>query len=129
MDEKKLFKIIVVDDSDFSRKQIINILEKNGFNVVANFGNAPETIQYLVAHDIDLAIVDVVMPKISGFDLVNQITENFRNIHVIMVSSLSQERIILESIASGAQDFIQKPIKEELLVASIQKIMNDFTED
>lgn len=69
------------------------------------------------------------MPKISGFELAQQLQEKFKKIKVIMISSLSQERIILESIASGAHDFIQKPIQESVLIDSVKKVEKTFRED
>lgn len=123
------FNIIVVDDSQFSREQITTILTQYGFEVTGQFSNANEALRFVSENPVHLAIIDVVMPKISGFELAQQIQNKFKKIKIIMVSSLSQERIILESIASGAHDFIQKPILETILIDSVKKVIKTYEED
>lgn len=125
---KKDFNIVVVDDSQFSRQQISNVLTDHQFNVIGQFEQANEALEFFKGNTVHLAIVDVVLPGASGFELAQQITEHYNKVSIIMVSSLSQERVVLESIASGAHDFIQKPIQETVLIDSVQKIFQSFVE-
>lgn len=117
--------VIVVDDSDFTRKNIVKYLRSKNFNVTADFAHAKPALEYLAANNTNIAIIDVVMPEISGIELTQKITSNISRTKVIMMSSLAQERIILESIAAGAQDFLPKPLNELHLEDSILRIMND----
>lgn len=117
--------VIVVDDSDFTRKNIIKFLRSKNFNVTADFNHAKPALEYLAANNTNIALIDVVMPDISGIELTQKICSNINRTKVIIMSSLAQERVILESIAAGAQDFLSKPISEQHLEDSILRIMKD----
>jgi two-component system chemotaxis response regulator CheY len=129
MQDKKDYNIVVVDDSDFARKQIISMIQAAGYNVMGDLSNAKDTITFLSENKVHLAIIDVVMPESSGIELAQVISDNFEDMGIIMMSSLGQERIILECIASGAQDFIQKPIPPHVLVDSIEKARKHYKAD
>jgi two-component system chemotaxis response regulator CheY len=114
--------VIVVDDSNFMRRQIVKQLQEKHFNVVAEFASAKPALEYLASHAVNIAIIDVVMPEVSGIELTQKISATLARTKVIMISSLAQERVILEAIAAGAQDFLQKPVNEKHLEDSIQRI-------
>lgn len=115
-------KIIIVDDSNFTRKYLKASLVKHHYEVVADFPDAKLTLDYLKDNHVDIAIVDIVMPDISGIELTQMISIAYPKTKVIMMSSLSQERFILESISAGAVDFLPKPIEEVKLFESLGKI-------
>ncbi len=123
------FKIIVVDDSDFSRKTMIEILETEGFNVVGEANSAEKAIQIAQSTVCNLFILDIVMPDISGIELAKYLNEKFEDAKIIMVSSLKMENIIIESISNGAVDFISKPFDREELIRSVQKLAEDSVRD
>lgn len=128
MDRNKC-KILVVDDSDFSRMSLIQMLKSDGLQVEGEASSAEEALSILEEKSIDIAIIDVVMPKTSGIELANTISKSFKKTNIIMISSLGQENIIVDSITAGAQDFIQKPIKKEVLLGSIEKISENIQEE
>jgi len=119
---EKNIKIAVVDDSDFSRRTMIEILENEGYNVLGEAPNAEIAIQIAQTTPIDLFIVDVVMPGTSGIELVNHLKEISSNFKIIMISSLKIDNIIIESISAGALDFLQKPFEKEELLNSITRV-------
>lgn len=127
MIDKKNYTIMVVDDSEFSRNTISNILRDNGFNVIAEASSADEALRFLTQRSCNLYIIDIVMPETSGLDLAKIIREASPRSHILMISSLNEEEIIMDAIANGAQDFIQKPFTPETLVNSVSKIR--LTED
>ena len=61
--------------------------------------------------------------------IAQKISSRFPATNIIMISSLAQENIVLDSITAGAQDFIQKPIKKEILIGSIEKIAESIQEE
>lgn len=123
------FKIIVVDDSDFSRKAMVEILESEGFNIVGEANSAEKAMQVALGTACNLFILDVVMPEISGIELAKLLNEKFEEAKIIMVSSLKMENIVIESISNGAVDFISKPFDREELIRSVQKLAEDFVRD
>ena len=62
-------RIVVVDDSEFSRQATVEILSDAGFNIVGSFGSAEETLKFLKGGEADLYLIDVVMPETSGIEL------------------------------------------------------------
>ncbi len=121
--------IMVIDDSDLSRKAIIETLTNANYNVVGEAKSAEEALQSLGTTNANIYIIDVVMPEISGLDLAKKLTEVLKDINIIMVSSLVTENIVIESISSGAVDFIQKPFEPEILLQSVEKVIKQIAED
>jgi two-component system chemotaxis response regulator CheY len=122
-------KIIIVDDSDFSRSVINKMLSEEGFLVIGEAASAEAALAMIRDKKPDIVIVDIVMPNVSGLDLTEKLNQSSPEISVIMVSSLSQEHIILDAISAGASDFIAKPIQKQQLIDSVEKIMAERTKD
>ena len=116
-------KIVIVDDSDFSRSIIGQMLTEEGFKVVGEASSAEAALPLIKDKEPQIAIVDIVMPKVSGLELTEKIVENFPDTGVIMISSLSQEHVVLDAIGVGASDFIAKPIQKQQLIDSIEKVL------
>lgn len=126
MDAKK-YKVIVVDDSKFSTKLIGEIIESDEHLELSSLFNEPEeSISYCERNPVDVAIVDVVMPNISGIELAQKINKVSPETQIIMISSLNNERVIIDSIAAGASDFVQKPFSSKYLLTCIHKSIENY---
>lgn len=123
--KKEDFKIVVVDDSDFSRKAIVETLEQNQYNVVGSAASAEEGISVGASTRANLFIIDVVMPELSGLEMAKLISEKSMGASIIMISSLNIESIVIESISSGALDFLPKPFSPEDLIKAVDKIVDE----
>ena len=122
-------KILIFDDSDFARKNIIQILEEEKFQVIGEASTAQTAGDLLTSTKANILIMDLMMPEKSGLELTKHFKENFRELSIIIISSLSQEQVIVDCLAQGACDFIKKPFKRHVLVDSIAKIENGLKED
>ncbi|MEX0797851.1 MAG: response regulator, partial [Bacteriovoracaceae bacterium] len=129
MDADSKFRVLVVDDSDFSRNNITSMLDGTSYNVIGEASNAKEAINILKDRKTHIAIIDVVMPEISGIELADKLNSMFRDIHIVMISSLAQENIVMDAISAGAADFLQKPFDKDTLLSSLQKIASTIEED
>lgn len=123
MEKNKNFKVLIVDDSSFSRTLLSNIVKKVGHQVVGSVGSGMEALDFLANNSVDIVVTDIVMPEMTGIELTSKISKKYSDIHTIVVSSLSQEHVILEAIGAGAMDFIPKPVSEEQMKDSIDKII------
>lgn len=121
-----VLNIVVVDDSDFSRSMIITMLKEAEYNVVGEANSAESALQIISSKKPNVVITDIVMPDISGIELTEKVTKNYEGIAVIVISSLSQEHIVLDAIGAGASDFIPKPIQKQQLIDSLEKISSNF---
>jgi YesN/AraC family two-component response regulator len=117
-------KVVIVDDSDFSRSLIRRMLTEEGIEIVGEANSAETALVVVKEKKPNIVITDIVMPEISGIELTEKITENFDEVSVIVISSLSQEHVVLEAIGAGASDFIAKPVQKQQLIDSMEKIFN-----
>lgn len=124
MNSKPEMKVLIVDDSDFSRSIISKMLSEEGIEIVGEANSAASALQILKEKKANIVITDVVMPEVSGIELTEKINQAYNDIAVIVISSLSQEHIVLEAIGAGASDFIAKPIQKQQLIDSLEKIMS-----
>lgn len=122
MNQMSELKVVIVDDSDFYRGIIRKMLAEEGVNIVGEAASAEAAMIVIKDNKPDVVITDIVMPEISGIELTEKINQNFPDISVIVISSLSQEHIVLEAIGAGASDFIAKPVQKQQLMDSLEKI-------
>jgi YesN/AraC family two-component response regulator len=115
-------KIVVVDDSDLSRRSIIEILERYGYEIVGQASSAEDALPMAGTTPVNLFIIDIVMPEVSGLELAKTLSELSKPINIITMSSLDTESIVIESISAGALDFLVKPFDENQLIQSVEKI-------
>ncbi|MBF0359748.1 MAG: response regulator [Oligoflexia bacterium] len=125
----KEIRVVIVDDSDLSRREIGRALEKEKISVVGEASNATESMAILQASKAHIAIVDVVMPDVSGIELVRKIHETFPKMFTIVISSLGHQQVVLDAISAGASDFLHKPFSKQILVNSIFKIASQIEEE
>jgi DNA-binding NtrC family response regulator len=119
----ELLKILIVDDSEFNRKAMVNILTEEGFNVVGEANSAETGIVTAASTKANLIFIDIVMPERSGLELAKHFQDkSLANRFIIMMSSLNIESMVIESISNGAIDFLQKPFEKDDLIKSVEKI-------
>jgi two-component system chemotaxis response regulator CheB len=104
-----MIKVVVVDDSAFSRRTITKMLEGiKGIKVVGFATNGEEGIQKVIALKPDLITLDLEMPKMDGFTLLRILTSRF-SVPVIVISALSGADKVFKALELGALDFVAKP--------------------
>jgi two-component system chemotaxis response regulator CheB len=105
----KKIRIVVVDDSAFSRRSITRMLEGLNFVEVVGYAtNGEEGIQKVIALKPDLVTLDLEMPKMDGFTLLRILTTRF-SLPVIVISALSGADKVFRALELGALDFVAKP--------------------
>lgn len=118
-------KILVVDDDPVIVKALESRLSKEGFTVFATL-NPNEAVTELKDEEkppFDLIISDIVMPYISGIELLTEIKRVTPHTPIILISALDQKELILTAFELGAQDFVVKPINLDELLLRITKYM------
>lgn len=126
IENRAQLKVVIVDDSDFSRQLIRSMLEEEGFQVAGEANGAEAAMKTIKEVSPHVVITDIVMPQVSGIELTERISKNYDEIAVIVVSSLAQEHIVLEAIGAGARDFLAKPIAKAQLIDSLDKILSEL---
>ena len=114
-------RIMIVDDAIFMRMKLKDILEKNGYEVVAEAQNGADAIEKFRAERPDIVTMDITMPEMNGIEALKGIKRIDPSAKVIMCSAMGQQAMVMEAIQSGALDFIVKPFETERVIDSIQK--------
>ena len=117
--------ILVVDDSTTNVVLLEAILDEKGYRIETAL-NAKEAYTIIAKESPDLILLDLLMPKISGFDFLAQIRSNeiTKNTPVIVVSALTDEENISRIMEMGAIDFIKKPIDLQYLVEKVETVLH-----
>ena len=133
-------KFYIVDDDQSILYVLQNIIEQN-FNdeVVGMTSSSPDALQELMVKDVDIVLVDLLMPELSGVDLVRKVKEVKPNIRFVMISKVQNSEMRAEAYKAGIEFFINKPInlievktvRQSLQMATqlsdISKMVNNFT--
>ncbi len=116
--------ILCVDDELANLKLLEAMLAPRGYEVVMA-ENGIEALEKIKEQRIDLILLDVMMPKINGFDVCKMIKGNemFRHIPVVMITALTEKEDRIKGIESGAEDFISKPFDKGEVLARIKMLM------
>jgi YesN/AraC family two-component response regulator len=117
-----MLKILIVDDSNFMRKNLGQMFSQLGHEVVGEAGNGVEAYHAYCKLKPDLLTMDVTMPKMEGTEAVKNIIADFPDAKIIMISALSQKDIVYDAITAGALTFLAKPVKAENVVKALRKI-------
>ena len=118
-------KILVVDD-DRDIAELVEIhLKNNGFQVFIA-GGAKEGFDILANQDIQLVILDIMMPEIDGFTMCKTIRK-MSNIPIIMLSAKIEDSDKIEGLSTGADDYITKPFNPLELIARVKSQIRRYT--
>ena len=112
--------IIVVDDSPFASKQIKDIVEENGYEVIGYAKNGEEGIKMYEELHPDIVILDIIMPGIDGIETAQILLKNDPNATILMLSSLCDSSTLEEVRAIGVKYLIPKPWEDDVLLATLE---------
>ena len=115
--------ILICDDAAFMRMMIKDILTKNGYNIVGEAENGAKAVEKYAELKPDLVLMDITMPEMDGIQALKKIKEADANATVIMCSAMGQQAMVIESIQSGAKDFIVKPFQADRVLEAVQKVV------
>ena len=114
-------KILLVDDDIEICRYIKSELSDWYRFVICNNGKA--ALKQLLSGDFDLVVSDVVMPEMDGIEALKKIKALDPGAKIIMCSAMGQQAMVIESIQSGAKDFIVKPFQADRVIEAVQKVV------
>ena len=115
-------KIMVVDDESRMRKLVRDFLVKQDFDVIEAEDGEEALNKFYAQKDIALIILDVMMPKINGWEVCREIRENSK-VPIIMLTAKGEESDELQGFGMGADEYISKPFSPKILVARVEAIL------
>nr|WP_315034077.1 response regulator transcription factor [uncultured Lachnoanaerobaculum sp.] len=115
-------KILVVDDEARMRKLVKDFLSVKGF-IVLEAEDGEEALKVFDANkDIKLILLDVMMPKLDGFETL-EVIRQYSNVPVMMLTARSEERDELKGYKLGVDEYITKPFSPKILVARVEAVL------
>jgi len=122
------YKILVVDDESRMRKLVKDFLVKNDYEVL-EASNGEEAIDMFQGKkDISLIILDVMMPKMDGWQTLKEI-RSYSAVPIIMLTAKSDEKDELQGFELGVDEYISKPFSPKILVARVEAILRRSGQD
>ena len=115
-------KILVVDDENRMRKLIRDFLLKSGYEVLEAEDGEKAVDTFMMVKDISLIILDVMMPKMDGWQVCREIRKNSK-VPIIMLTAKSSEADELKGFELGVDEYISKPFSPKILVARVEAVL------
>ncbi|MFI3177372.1 MAG: response regulator transcription factor [Eubacteriales bacterium] len=115
-------KILIADDDPMLRRLLGDILRKQSYETVLTADGQEAMDQFFDQGDIDLCILDVMMPYYTGYEVLEVIREH-SDVPVIMLTALGTETNELDGLQQGANDYIAKPCSYPILLARVENLL------
>jgi two-component system response regulator PhoP len=113
--------LVVEDDTDI-REQLIESLEKVGY-VVDAAADGPQGLYFALEYPIDIAIIDLGLPEVSGLEIIKQLREKGKDYPVIILTARTRWQNRVEGLEAGADDYVDKPFHHEELLARMRALL------
>ncbi len=115
-------KVLVVDDESRMRKLVSDFLVKKNYTVIEAADGQEAVDTFFETKDISLIILDVMMPKMDGWQVVREI-RTYSKVPIIMLTAKGEERDELQGFNLGVDEYISKPFSPKILVARVDAIL------
>ena len=115
--------VLVAEDESSIRDFIVINLKIAGFDVVeASNGTQAIELYDRFSERIDIALLDIMMPEVSGLDVCKHIRENNANVGIVFLTAKTQEQDVIGGFRSGADDYVTKPFSPSELIARLETL-------
>ncbi|PYQ14436.1 MAG: adenylate/guanylate cyclase domain-containing response regulator [Acidobacteria bacterium] len=110
--------LLVVDDDEGNRDVLARVLRSKGYSVLTA-GSGPEAIEIVESRPVDLVLLDIMMPQVSGLDVLKALRERHpaAALPIIMATAKDQPHDVVQALSMGANDYVAKPLDFAVLMA------------
>ena len=116
-------KILITDNAAFMRMMLRQILTDGGYEIAGEAANGVEACELYKQIKPDLVTMDITMPQMDGITALKQIIAEDPQAKIIICSAMGQQAMVIESIQSGAKDFIVKPFQPQRVLDAVKKLL------
>lgn len=121
----KSIKILLADDSAFMRKVLMNILSEAGYSNFVECEDGQQCIDTFNAEQPGLMILDIIMPNLTGVEVLKQIGGKA---NAIIISAVGQEQMVAEAKQNGAMEYIVKPFDKQDVVEKVDTVVKNIVQ-
>ncbi len=120
--------VVIADDEYFIRKRIIKLIpwEKLQLTLVGEAENGDEVLSLLADNPVDLLILDIKMPKLSGIEVAEYVHQHTPHTHIIILSGYDDFHYAQSAIRAGVKEYLLKPVQQEELLQAIQSCISSI---
>lgn len=122
------YKVLVVEDEDSIRKFVKINLEREGFDVL-EAGTGEEGLEIAANNDIDIVILDLMLPGIDGYEVCKRLREQSEELGIIMLTAKSQDLDKIMGLEFGTDDYMTKPFNPMELVLRVKSLAKRLEND
>ena len=123
---QKRLKILIAEDEPLVLLSLQKQLQNDGYEIFLA-ADGREALQILETEEFDLIVTDILMPFTSGLELIGIVkSASFRNIPILVLSSLGQESTVIEAFQLGADDYLTKPFNPTELSVRVKRLLNPY---
>ena len=115
-------RILLVEDEWKLRRIAADFLKRENFNVI-EAEDGEEALNFIISQKFDLIILDLMLPKINGWELLKEVRSKDSTIPVIMLTARGSEEDILKGYEMKADEYIVKPVSMKILVAKVKAFL------
>ncbi|MCK4802913.1 MAG: sigma-54-dependent Fis family transcriptional regulator [Spirochaetes bacterium] len=115
------YPVLVVDDEAHIVESQLNVLRSNGINNIISTTDSREVMGLLHSNEVEVVILDLRMPYISGEDILSQIRDDFPHVPVIIITGTNEIDIAVKCMRAGAFDYMVKAVEESRLVSGVSR--------
>lgn len=116
-------KILIVDDNHVMRALLRGILRQEEYDIVGEAGNGEAALEMVERLRPDMVCLDIVMPAMSGLEVLRRIKGSRPEIVVLMISAISTMDTVRDAVEAGAADFVVKPFNSARVIATIRRTL------
>ena len=120
-------RVVIAEDEAIIRLDLREMLEDEGYEVVAETGRGDEAVELVEEHSPDLCIFDIKMPGMDGLAAASEVSSK-RQAAVVILTAFSQRHLIEQARDAGVLSYLVKPFQREELVSAIEVAMGRFEE-
>ncbi|MBN2227418.1 MAG: response regulator [candidate division Zixibacteria bacterium] len=118
---KNSVSVLVVDDEAGVRSVLEQILQLKGYHV-HGVGSGREALEYLKTYAVDLVLSDIVMPEISGLELLQVIKKQLPHVGVVIMTGHGDAYTVKQALSLGADEYITKPFRGDEVALIIERV-------
>lgn len=121
--EGTVFKVAIVDDDNIIRTVLQKSLSSMGAETVL-FDNGSNFLDSIEENHFDLAIIDIFMPGVSGFDILSKLKVTPNAPPIIVYSQATQREVVIQALSLGASSYLVKPQKPDVIIAKVIEVLH-----
>jgi DNA-binding response OmpR family regulator len=114
-------KILIAEDDSLVLKTMELLLKKEGYEIISCLDGL-EAMEKIQTQQPDLIILDIMLPYISGLEIVGTVKQNISSAPIIVISAMGQQAVVDEAMKLGADDYISKPFNIKILNSMIRRL-------